>query len=388
MLLDADKLLTEQIHSAFSSYPSIAIANLLSGILVYAALHALDDVNPVYLNGWLLSQTAISITWVWLYRRYHNNYIAIRATWEKRIEIPTGLWAGLNWGMLWVLFINPDNLQGAFFLNAAICGVVIGIVVGNPLNPKIMLFTLLPCLLPIIAKALWLGGPLFNWIALVASLLMLASVAFNRVLQTLYLKMLYQREENARLAAELAQEKAQVEKISAEKTRFLAAASHDLRQPIQAMHLFEGALAATLTTQEQHALLARISEAGKNLSQLLEKLLDISRLDADSVRPEPTLVYLDDLFYRLQQHYAGLAAECGVNLRVAPTSQQACIDPTQLERASWGICSAMPSSTWAALAKSCWAYAAGRGAHFSACGITARAFPSMNRTRFLTSFIR
>ncbi len=60
--------------------------------------------------------------------------------------------------------------------------------------------------------------------------------AFGVLLNNLYTQALEQREHNRELAQELELQKQQVERASAEKTRFLAAASHDLRQPIQAMH--------------------------------------------------------------------------------------------------------------------------------------------------------
>jgi len=333
--LDPEKLLTEKLHLAISGYPHIALANWLSSILVYIALLALDsgeNRSHMHLHLWLVSQSSVSITWIILYWRYHQESALIRHVWENFIDVPTSIWSGLNWGILWVLAINPDDLQTAFVLNAAICGVVAGTAIGNPMNLKGLIATLLPCLLPVITKALWLGGSLFYWIALVAIVLLAVSITLNMVLQKLYLTTLQQREENARLAHALTLEKQQVERTSAEKTRFLAAASHDLRQPIQAMRLFEGALAATLTTTEQHELLDKISAAGKNLSQLLDKLLDISQLDSGIIQPKPIPIVLDDLLYQLQQQYTELASEQNIDLITIPTRLHSHIDPLQLER--------------------------------------------------------
>ena len=330
--IDANKLLDEQIDLAIRNYLYTALGNLFTSILLYFALHTFEHTNPDYLLGWLISQILLCGTWTWVYFRHYPDYQAIRNRWEWQIEIPTSFWAGLNWGLAWALFISPTDLYSAFFLNTVICGIVFGIVVANPLNQRVMLMGLVPCLLPVIIRAFWIGTFLFNWIGVIAIGFLIAAYAFGVNIQSLHLKMFQQREENARLAFELELEKQQVEKISQEKTRFLAAASHDLRQPIQAMRLFEGALASLLTTPLQKNILNKISESGAALSSLLESLLDISRLDSGALKTEPVLIDLETIFYHLYQQYADLADAEGIELRYASTSSKAYIDPNQLER--------------------------------------------------------
>jgi signal transduction histidine kinase len=326
-----DKLLDEQISSTLGRYPSVVIANLFGTVLLYFALLFFTASNQVYLHGWLLSQIANGIFGIVMYSKYYPDYSPIRSIWW-RIEISAAFWLGLNWGLSWILFINPNDIHTAFFLNTTLCSVVVGMVVLSPLNRVALIVMLCSCLLPPIFRAFSIGGFLYNWIGIGTVLFLLLSLHFGQFLERLYLKMLYQREENMHLASELAREKQQVEKTSAEKTRFLAAASHDLRQPIQAMRLFENTLNHSLTEPAQREILNKISSARKGLTQLLENLLDISQLDSGIIQPEREWVFVDDVFFQLQQQYTDLAAEQNIELRIVSTNLQLNIDPTHLMR--------------------------------------------------------
>lgn len=132
--------------------------------------------------------------------------------------------------------------------------------------------------------------------------------------------------------AEQARARAAAEEANRAKSRFLAAASHDLRQPIQAAALF---LAALRQRVEGAELLTLVSQLGQCLGQtqaLLDQLLDMSRLDAQLLRVEPREVALGDLLERLELEFAGPAAERGLGLRIAATSLFVTADPLLLFR--------------------------------------------------------
>jgi PAS domain S-box-containing protein len=93
------------------------------------------------------------------------------------------------------------------------------------------------------------------------------------------------------------------------KSRFLAAASHDLRQPLQANSLFVSALARTSLSADQQKIVQHITLATKTLGELLDALLDISRLDAGVISPQLAPVELYDIFQRLDNEFASLALE-------------------------------------------------------------------------------
>ena len=99
------------------------------------------------------------------------------------------------------------------------------------------------------------------------------------------------------------------ESANVAKSRFLAAASHDLRQPLQANSLFVSALARTPLSADQEKIVQHITLATSTLGELLNALLDISKLDAGVIIPQLAPVELYDIFQRLDNEFASLAME-------------------------------------------------------------------------------
>lgn len=116
------------------------------------------------------------------------------------------------------------------------------------------------------------------------------------------------------------------------KSRFLAAASHDLRQPLRAL----GLLVAQLRAETDHAVrgrvAARVEDAVAAMNALFDGLLDISRLDAGVVAPTPGAFPIGPLLERLDATFADDAAAKGLALRVAPSRAWVRGDPVLLER--------------------------------------------------------
>lgn len=116
------------------------------------------------------------------------------------------------------------------------------------------------------------------------------------------------------------------------KSTFLAAASHDLRQPVQAIVLLTAVLAGQLHGHPAQALVGKIEIALEALRRMLGALLDISRLDAGVVTPDFRAVPLTEIVHRLADEYAFHAAERGLALRIVCPDTWTRTDPTLLER--------------------------------------------------------
>ncbi|WP_198670343.1 PAS domain-containing hybrid sensor histidine kinase/response regulator [Dyella sp. C9] len=129
---------------------------------------------------------------------------------------------------------------------------------------------------------------------------------------------------NARRDAEMA---------NASKTRFLAAASHDLLQPLNAARLFTSALRQHPGLDAEASQLAeRIEASFRAAEDLIDALLDTSRLDAGSYRADVNNFALADLFDSLKAQFAVLAERRGLQLRVVPTRLAVRSDPQLLRR--------------------------------------------------------
>lgn len=117
------------------------------------------------------------------------------------------------------------------------------------------------------------------------------------------------------------------------KTRFLAAASHDLRQPLHAMALFSAALSMRPLDEKSQAIATKMNEAMQALTSELDSLLDISKLDAGIVSVEQTTIDLSGLVRRLAELYELQATEKNVQLNIQVAEHLFVhTDPKLLER--------------------------------------------------------
>lgn len=136
----------------------------------------------------------------------------------------------------------------------------------------------------------------------------------------------------AEATAELAARKEEAEHSSASKTRFLAAASHDLRQPMQALGLWVSALRLQAREPAVAEMSVKIEASVNALGEMLNALLDISKLDAGSVRPEMRAVSLDVMLDRLALQFDAQARAKGLHLVVRHCGLAVRSDPVLLNR--------------------------------------------------------
>jgi signal transduction histidine kinase/ActR/RegA family two-component response regulator len=136
----------------------------------------------------------------------------------------------------------------------------------------------------------------------------------------------------ATLEARVAERTRELARANEAKSRFLAAASHDLRQPVHALGLFVGQLRQAKGAEQQRALIAQVEASTAAFEALLEALLDNSRLDAGKVPVRREPVALAPLLERVAAGSAAAAAAKGIRLRVRAADAWADSDPVLLER--------------------------------------------------------
>jgi len=136
--------------------------------------------------------------------------------------------------------------------------------------------------------------------------------------------------DRARAIADQARESA--DRANQAKSRFLATASHDLRQPLQTLALLGGMLRRTVTDQAALEALAQQEQAIGAMSRLLNALLDISKLESGAIKPELTDFTVAELFEGLRREFAALAANKGLELQVDPSDERVHSDPALVEQ--------------------------------------------------------
>lgn len=116
------------------------------------------------------------------------------------------------------------------------------------------------------------------------------------------------------------------------KSRFLAAASHDLRQPMHALGLFVAQLGDKVSSPDTLKIVDQAQASVEALGELFDALLDISKLDAGTLAPQVQDFPVADLLSRMRNDFYAAAAEERVHLRVVPSSLVVRSDPVLLER--------------------------------------------------------
>jgi two-component system CheB/CheR fusion protein len=126
--------------------------------------------------------------------------------------------------------------------------------------------------------------------------------------------------------------KRQADVASAAKSRFLAAASHDLRQPLQTLSLLQGLLANKVTGEKEQKLVGRMDEALGAMTNMLNTLLDINQIEVGAVKVQTAEFHVNDLLDRLRGELTFHAQAAGLTLKVAPCGAVIRTDPRLLEQ--------------------------------------------------------
>jgi PAS domain S-box-containing protein len=122
--------------------------------------------------------------------------------------------------------------------------------------------------------------------------------------------------ERKRIESELVSAREEANRANLAKSRFLATASHDLRQPLQTLALLNGALRRVVAHQGALAAIAQQEQAINAMSRLLGALLDISKLESGAISPDVTDFTVDALFEEMRREFANVAASKGLSLEV------------------------------------------------------------------------
>jgi signal transduction histidine kinase len=138
--------------------------------------------------------------------------------------------------------------------------------------------------------------------------------------------------ERARLLESLTAQKDALDEANRAKTRFLAAASHDLRQPMQAITLLVESLQDRVRDPELHGTVRSIRSSVSTMASLLNAILDISKFDAGTVQPEREHFAFAPVMERLRHAHGEAAAHKGLELRCVPTRAVVETDPVLLFR--------------------------------------------------------
>lgn len=236
------------------------------------------------------------------------------------------------WGLAPLLFLPEDDLPLISLTMLVIMGIcATGALAVAPLRQALARYVV-PMMLGLAVALAWHGGMIALFLSGSCIAWLLVTLKFAYAQHHLLTESLRMRYEKEALAEQLREQVVATELASQEKTRFLATASHDLRQPLHAIALFGSALVNVLRDRPEQQNALRLMGAVNTLGQSLDTMLDISRLDADVVTPEWQSLSVNALFQSLNQDFVGRASEKDLQLRFRSSPLWVRSDPQLLRR--------------------------------------------------------
>jgi signal transduction histidine kinase len=253
---------------------------------------------------------------------------------------------GAVWAFASILFLDPDQPISVITITVILMGICAGSIVNLASYLPSFWVVVGPSMGALIVVLLWHGNSVSNTVALLAGVALIAYFVGARNVHRLLTESLQLSFENVALRRE-AEEKSKLletalqqmdaarrsaEQANAAKTRFLAAASHDLRQPIHALGLLLATLADRVRNDQTAPLLGQIDASVDAVDAMLNSLLDISKLDAGVVHPNVGPVDLGALLERLEAEYQPVARLTNNRLRLRPARATVLSDAAMLQR--------------------------------------------------------
>lgn len=334
-----DRVLADQVQDAATGVPTTVAANLAASVLLVFVMSG--QVSRWALYGWFAAQAAYQVLRVIVARAYWRHWPATNdgvRRWANRFTVMAIL-SGCAWGVTALLFFLPQSTMHLALLAVLLCGMAAGSSPANALLMTGLLGSSVAILGIFIVRLAWQDGSGYWPMAAMLVVYLGFVLHWGRSLHRVLVESLKRRHHNESLIDQLQRQteaalsaQRRAEEANLAKSKFLAAASHDLRQPMHALVLFSGALIDEQRPAEAHALAHHIARSVDALEMLFNSLLDISKLDAGVTKPVVTDFYLDSLFSRLEDDFGGLAAGKRLALRIRPTGAVMRTDAQMLEQ--------------------------------------------------------
>ncbi len=299
-------------------YRSLSRVGLVFSLMPVTTVWVMwGHINPALLIGWCVVAYLHIFSGLALVKLYlRQRPTPAEAPRWGRYYTYVSFATGVIWGGASLLFFVPDSTSLQVFILVVVVVLSIRSITFHAYWIESYYALLIPTfslmiLSMLLANEAAYEGLIINLIMGVVILVHVAQNARDEALASIRLRF-----ENLDLVEQLRAEKEKAEAANRDKTRFLASASHDLRQPVQALTLFAHALRQELHESKALALLDDMGRSIEALNQLLVSLLDISKLDANIIKPDKTHFELQNLIEVLEAEYAPQAQAKGLSFSV------------------------------------------------------------------------
>ena len=321
----------EHVRLLYKQAPLILIGSFLAAVVMVVLIWS--KVPQQYLVLWSIIFTMLAIArgvLTRLYWTYSKKPGSTNLPWGTIFSIGAGL-AGCLWGVASVVFYLPAEPEYILLITCLYAGLIASSGSSSGVYKPAFFYFAIPATVPFTIRHFMEGGEIYTTMGILMLLFMVVCGIFVNTYNKHTNILIRTQFKNDLLLEQLKEEKQIAEQAVVEKNGFLAAASHDLRQPLHALGLFVGVLRRKMPESET-PLVENIEDSVEALNHLFNGLLDVSRLDAGVVTTVIKHVDLCAMLKRLYSEYLPMAEERSLKFNISCEDVVVNTDPVLLER--------------------------------------------------------
>ncbi len=328
----------QQIEVLFRQARIVFLPNMIAAPAVAIALW--DSLPHVALLAWVAAMYAVTAArsvLVWMHERAALT-IEQNRRWGWTLAAMNAA-SGTLWGTAGFSFFSDASPLGQAFLAVCLAAMTSGAVTSlAAFLPAYVMFAV-PCVSPLVVRSFleWQADPsadgnTYLLLSILTVVYLVVHLVFARNTQAMLIDSIRLRFEKLDLVEELTRAKERAEAASLAKSKFLAAASHDLRQPMHALGLFIDALRGERHPLQRAKLVTSITESHQAATSLLDNLLEFSKVDAGITNPALESFSVQRVLDQVRTDYSLQASAADLDLRVRPCAEFVRSDPVLLAR--------------------------------------------------------
>lgn len=337
-VLEDNFVFVEQIRLLAKQTPSlIGLTLLMSAIVFFVLLGEVPIQIPVI---WFAGMLLFIGARIWHYNSVKQDKVSVdNVTLHGAIFVGFAFAGGSFWGSLGLLLPILSDPFMLILTATLLCGMIAGALAFLSIYKLAYYAYVIPCAIPIATRCILSQQEILMPVGILLMLFLFICLYNSQLIHNNLLRAINLVQENMTLIAKLKDEKTNADEArtvadhnNEAKSRFLAIASHDLRQPLHAMVFFVEAMQHEKDPAKIKNLVKKISQTSEALRNLLCSILDISKIEAGGVEPDISHFNLNEVLMEVVQEFTELAQEKGLDISYSPCIRTVHSDKEMLGR--------------------------------------------------------